>query len=120
MAKVHMRMDAANTALLVEVKPEWRRYVGKDGAIVVQLERALYGLIESAKLLYEEFSAYLKQLEFMSNPHDPWVLNKDFNGKQCTLVLYVDDCFVDCEDPAALDYVGERPPTTTTPCLNFI
>ncbi len=25
----------------------------------------------------------------------------DFNGKQCTLVLYVDDCFVDCEDAAA-------------------
>ena len=50
MPKVHMRMDAANTALLTEVKPEWRRYVGKNGTIVVQLERALYGLIESTKL----------------------------------------------------------------------
>jgi hypothetical protein len=71
MPKVHMHMDAADTALLLEVKPEWRRYVGKYGIIVVQLERALYGLIESAKLWYEEFSAYLKQLGFISNPHDP-------------------------------------------------
>jgi hypothetical protein len=29
MPKVHMRMDAANTTLLVEVKPEWQRYVGR-------------------------------------------------------------------------------------------
>ena len=53
MSKVHLRMDAANTALLVEVKPEWRKYIVKNGTIVVQLERALYGLIESAKLWYE-------------------------------------------------------------------
>ncbi len=51
---------------------------------------------------------YLKQLGFIPNPHDPCLFNKDFNGKQCTLVLYVDDCFVDCEDPAALDYVEEK------------
>ncbi len=101
-------MDAANTALPVEVKPEWRRYVGKNDTIVVQLKRALYGLIEIAKLCYEEFSASLKQLGFIPNPHDPCVFNKDFSGKQCTLVLYVDDCFVDCKDPAALDYVEEK------------
>ncbi len=108
MPKVHTRMDAANTALLVEVKPEWRQYVGKNGTIVVQLERALYGLIESAKLWYEEFCAYLKQLGFVANSHDQCVFNKDFNGKQCRLVLYVDDCFVDCEDPAALDYAEQK------------
>jgi hypothetical protein len=72
------------------------------------LERALYGLIESAKLWYEEFSAYLKQLGFIPNPHDPCAFNKDFNRKQCTLVLYVDDCFVSYEDPAALDYVEQK------------
>jgi hypothetical protein len=105
MPKVYMRLDAANTALLVEVMPKWQRYVGKNGTIVVQLERALYGLIESAKLWYEEFDAYLKQLGFIPNPLDTCVFNKDFRGKQCTLVLYVDDCFVDCEHAAALDYV---------------
>ncbi len=103
MPKVHMRMDAANTALLLEIKPEWRRYICKNGTIVVQLERALCRLIESAKLWYEEITAYLKPLGFIPNPHDPCVLSKDFNGKQCTLVLYVDDCFVDCEYAAALN-----------------
>ncbi len=29
MPKVHMRMDAANTALLVEVKPEWGDMLGR-------------------------------------------------------------------------------------------
>ncbi len=50
MPKVHMRMDAANTALLLEIKPEWKRYVGEKCFIVVQLEGALCGLLESAKL----------------------------------------------------------------------
>ncbi len=30
MPKVHIRMDVANTALLLEIKPEWRRYVGEN------------------------------------------------------------------------------------------
>jgi hypothetical protein len=76
----YIPMDAANTALLLEIKPEWRRYVGENSTIVVQLERALYELIKIAKLWYEEFSAYLKQLGFIPNPHDPCVFNKDLNG----------------------------------------
>ncbi len=36
MPKVHMRMDAANTALLLEIKPEWRRCIEENGTIVVQ------------------------------------------------------------------------------------
>jgi hypothetical protein len=56
------------------------------------LERALYGFIPN--------------------------FNKDFNGKQCTLVLYVDDCFVDCEDPAALDYVEQKIPERYGGCTH--
>jgi hypothetical protein len=58
--------------------------------------------------LDEEFSAYLKQLGFIPNQHDQSVFKKDFNGKQCTLVLYVDGCFVNYEDPVALNYVKAK------------
>jgi hypothetical protein len=75
---------------------------------VVKIERALYGLIESAKLWYEEFTGFLKGLRFVPNPYDPCVLNLDYKGETCTLVLYVDDCFVDCHDPEALNYVEQK------------
>jgi hypothetical protein len=64
-----------------------------------------YGMMNSNSKIQR---VYFKQLGFIPNPHDPCVFNKDFNGKQCTLVLYVDDCFVDCEPSAALDYVEQK------------
>ncbi len=43
-----------------------------------------------------------------SNPYDPCVLNLDYKGETCTLVLYVDDCFLKCHFPEALNYVEKK------------
>jgi hypothetical protein len=58
MPNVYMRRDPTNTALLLEIIPRWKEYRLPDGCMVVQLQRALYGLIESARLWYEEISSY--------------------------------------------------------------
>ena len=108
MPMVYMRLDPAVTRLIVSHHPNWRRHVLDDGSCVVKIERALYGLIESAKLWYEEFTGFLKNLGFVPNPYDPCVLNLKYKGERCTLVLYVDDCFVDCHNPEALDYVERK------------
>jgi hypothetical protein len=71
----------------------------------MKIERALYGLIESAKLWYEEFTGFLKSLGFLPNPFDPCVLNLDYKDETYTLVLYLDDCFVDCYNQKQLNYV---------------
>ncbi len=65
----------------------------------MKIERALYGLIESAKLWYEEFTRFLKSLGFLSNPYDLCVLDLDYKDETDTLVLYVDDCFMDRYNP---------------------
>jgi hypothetical protein len=57
---------------------------------------------------FEEFTGSLKSLGFVPNPYDPCVLNLNYKGERCTLVLYVDDCFVDCHDPEALDYFQKK------------
>jgi len=108
MPMVYMKLDRAVTKLIADNHPGWRRHVLSDGCCVVKIERALYGLIESAKLWYEEFTGFLKGLGFIPNPYDPCVLNLNYKGERCTLVLYVDDCFVDCHDPAALDYIEKK------------
>jgi len=108
MPMVYMKLDRAVTKLIVDNHRNWSRNVLFDGSCVVKIERALYGLIESAKLWYEEFTGFLKKLGFVPNPYDPCVLNLDYKGEICTLVLYVDDCFVDCHNPEALDYVERK------------
>jgi len=73
----------------------------------MKIERALYGLIESAKLRYEEFTGFLKSLGFLPNPYDPCVLNLDYKDETYTSVLYMDDCFLDCYNPEQLNYVKQ-------------
>ncbi len=108
MPMVYMRLDSAVTRLITNHDRNWKRYVMNDGSRVVKIERALYGLIESAKLWYEEFTGFLKSLGFVPNPYDPCVMNLNYKVERYTLVLYVADCFVDCHDPEALDYIQRK------------
>ena len=53
---VHMRLDAAMSNLLIRLQPSYRRFQDTKGCcIVVLLNRALYGCVESAALLYATF-----------------------------------------------------------------
>jgi hypothetical protein len=65
-----------------------------DGTSVVRLKRALYGLVQSAKLWNEELSNFLVSIGFVANKVDQCVLNIVRNGSQCTVLLYVDDILV--------------------------
>jgi histone deacetylase 1/2 len=56
------------------------------------LNKAQYGCIESARLWYNTVSAKLVSMGYEVNPYDPCVFNKiGTNGKQITVVIYVDD-----------------------------
>ena len=67
-----------------------RREQGKK-VLYLRVLKALYGCIESALLWYEMYSSTLEHMGFVINPYDKCVANKDINGKQCTIVWYVDD-----------------------------
>ena len=51
----------------------------------------MYGLTDSSGLWYEEISSFLKSLGFDENQVERCVFNKVIDGKQCTILLYVDD-----------------------------
>ena len=95
------------TRLIAESHIGWCQRVLEDSTCIMKIERALYGLIESAKLWYEEFTGFLKSLGFLPNPYDPCVLNLDYKDETYTLVLYLDDCFVDCYNQKQLNYVKQ-------------
>ena len=101
---VHVRLDRIMTGFLVEIAPEYREFVNADGSCVVELDKALYGTLEAAKLWYDNISTKLVTNGFEPNPYDPCVFNKiNRDGLQITVALYVDDLLVTCEDERELD-----------------
>ena len=66
----------------------------------MELDKALYGCVESARLWYELLKSSLKEVGYKANESEPCVFNKMHNGKQSTVVIYVDDLFItaSCSD----------------------
>jgi hypothetical protein len=101
---VHVQLDKIMTKFLLEIDPSYAEFVRDDGTCIVQLDKALYGTIEAAKLWYDNISAQLIADGYVQNPYDQCVFNKvNAKGLQITVVLYVDDMIVSCEDPLELD-----------------
>jgi hypothetical protein len=93
--KVHVRLDSLLAKILVKLDKTWTEFLEADGTMVVELDKALYGCIESAALWYNELTEKLTKLGFIPNPYDICVFNKtEADGSQTTIVLHVDDMFV--------------------------
>lgn len=91
---VFMRISKEVTAILNEIKPDFAQYTNMDGTLVVELDKALYGCIESALLWYQEISTFLTSLGFVQNPYDICVLNRDCLLGRTTVGIYVDDLII--------------------------
>ena len=66
---VHMRLDQLISGLMRKLCPEYIRYLDHRGCIVVKLQRALYGRVESAALWYEHLSQTLSELGYSKKKH---------------------------------------------------
>ena len=95
---VHMYFEPALASMLCELVPTYSRFLMKDGRIVVKLDKALYGCIESAKLWYQHLKGTLEGLGFVPNPEEGCCFNRGVGDMQCTVIVYVDDLLVTCKD----------------------
>ena len=104
--EVLMKLDPIVAAILVKLRPDYESFMQPDGTIVVKLDKALYGCVESAKLWYQHLSGTLISMGFERNPLDICVFNRtDESGKQCTIVVHVDDLMITCKNEATIDKV---------------
>ena len=104
-AVVHMALDRIMSDELCKLDPSYAQYRDERGRIAVQLLKALYGCVESAKLWYDDLSATLcsRKLGYYVNPEDPCVFNRGEGEGQCTILLHVDDLMVSCRDQGPID-----------------
>ena len=98
--------------LMVQVAPNlYRKYITVDrkgtAILYAKMQKALYGLLRSALLFYNNFVTDLESDGFVLNPYDSCVANKVVDGKQMTVCWHVDNLKVSHCDLAQVTIFGE-------------
>ena len=92
--------------LLVELFPRLKDYLTNDGRIIVKLQKALYGLKESALLWYNHISKLLSDLNFLPTLEDKCAfVRKNSNGKSDIICLHVDDLLICVHDELEINII---------------
>ena len=92
--EVWLYIDSELTPLIVKWKPEFKKFVHKDGSIVCKVLKGMYGLVQAAILFYRKLTGHLERHGFQKNPLDKCVMNRTIDGKQITILIHVDDLLV--------------------------
>ena len=103
--EVLMHIQKSLSKILCELKPEWKKFLRKDGSLVVRLRQALYGCVESARLWYDHISKVLVGLGFVKNVREECVFNAVKGDHQMTVCLFVDDLFTTSVDSDDLEWL---------------
>jgi Reverse transcriptase (RNA-dependent DNA polymerase) len=88
---LYMSIEPEVAKEIIRQDPSFLPFQRRNGGLVVILNKALYGCIESAKLWYHELAGTLKTIGFKPNPRDICIFNKTVKDVQVTVVVYVDD-----------------------------
>jgi hypothetical protein len=73
--KVHMRLDSMMTELLLKINPSYALFLEPRGTVVVELDKALHGCVESATLWYDDLKKTIQRDGFDENPYDRCIFN---------------------------------------------
>ena len=104
---VHVRLSKEVSALLCKLATNHLRYLRSDGTIIVRLQKALYGCIESAVLWYKELSSTLGSLGFTKNPYDECSFVRETDGRIDSILVYVDDLMVSSKHQSVLTSIAD-------------
>jgi hypothetical protein len=69
----------------------------------VELDKAMYGCIESARMWYEDLAQTLRDAGYVANPADKCVFNLGSGKGQCTAAIHVDDMMISCVNQRTID-----------------
>jgi len=109
---VYMFIEPELVNIMVNIDSGYAKYRDVKGRILTQIDKAMYGLVQSAKLWYETITGVLKDNGYAPNPMDLCVWNKIVGGDQITIVIYVNDLAISCRNKVevhkAMDIVKSK------------
>jgi hypothetical protein len=101
-------LDRTMTKLCKEWLPNMKEYVCEEGKLIVKLDKAMHGLIQSTKLWYNEMSGFLINKGIKKHPTDECIFIKQMtNGKYVLALLYINDILVMLELKSDRDWVED-------------
>lgn len=92
--RVLVKFNEEVTALLVATKPELERFRRRDGSMVVELQRCLYGLRQSGREWYNLLSSKLIAYGLKRSDNDPALFTQGEGPTLLIVGVYVDDITV--------------------------
>ena len=92
--RIHMMIDPVVAKIILARDLSFTTFPTRDGGLLVVLDKALYGCIESARLWNDGISSMLGSYGFSAKPRDRCVFNSVVRGHQVTIVVYVDDLMI--------------------------
>jgi hypothetical protein len=99
--QIPMRLGADEAAVLVALKPAWKKYLNSDGSMYVMITGGLYGLPQAALLWHEHLKATLLSIGYAPSDADPSTFIKLRGGRRSILVIHVDDILHVTDMPGA-------------------
>jgi hypothetical protein len=88
---VYIRCTGGLKAQILQMYPEYSKYVGSDGVLYCKLKKALYGCVQASKLWYEKLKVFLAGQGYVHGDVDPCVFRRVVGGKVYLLLVCVDD-----------------------------
>lgn len=85
----YVKVSGLLARVLVRLNPEWQGLMSDDGVLVLKLNKALYGLVESARLWNIEIAGTLTAIGFVQSLQDPCLFTHA--TRRMSIVIYVDD-----------------------------
>ena len=87
-----LKLDPTVAAILCKLDTKYLPYLNADQSLYVQLKKALYGCLESARLWYEHLSSTLLSIPNMKQSKlDPCLFYLKQDSQQLYVAIYVDD-----------------------------
>ena len=93
---VYMKIGPLINAIISQLDQIFEKYQDGNGAVIDKLDKALYGCVELAVLLYKDLKATFVTDEYRVNPYDLCVFNKVYEGEQVTVIFHVDELLGAC------------------------
>jgi hypothetical protein len=90
-SETYIRLNEIETYILVQLHPEYKKFVDGNGRFCGKLLNSLYGICQGAVNLYNNIKSKLLEMGFVQNGKDPCVFNKMYGDHQVTIGLFVDD-----------------------------
>ena len=78
--------------LSLKIYSKYLTMISKGKSLLyVQIQKSIYGLLQSSLLLYRKLVKYLGAYELHINPYDPLLANNVNNKKQMAVVWHIDN-----------------------------